>query len=58
MVHILDSSKQIEDVDRKDIEIIRMLGGEHFMDERFLKLLNEIDLQNVKSLFRNELFHF
>lgn len=48
---ILDSSKQIEDVDKKDIEIIRMLGGEPFLDERFLKLLNEVDLPNVKVYF-------
>ena len=34
---ILDSSKQIEDVDQEHIEIIRLLGGEPFLDDNFLR---------------------
>jgi len=48
---ILDSSKQIEDVDKEDIEIIRLLGGEPFLDDNFLKFLQGLDLPKVKIFF-------
>ena len=48
---ILDSSEQIEDVDQEHIEIIRLLGGEPFLDDNFLKFLNGLDLPKVKIFF-------
>lgn len=48
---ILDSSKQIEDVDQEYIEIIRLLGGEPFLDDNFLKFLQGLDLPKVKIFF-------
>ena len=48
---ILDSSEQIIDVDQKQIEIIRLLGGEPFLDNNFLKFLQGLDLPKVKIFF-------
>ena len=48
---ILDSSTQIKDVDKENIEIIRLLGGEPFLDENFLTFLQGLNLSKVKIFF-------
>ena len=48
---ILDSSKPLEDVNIDDIRVIRMLGGEPFLDKKFLSFLKKLKLEEVKIFF-------